>query len=197
LKTARYIKWKNLPWIQSVNLENHYIIGKSSKMIGLTLVLLGILTLQAFSIASGMNARVKRKDAYMYCFSSLKGSSINCSMFETDEEIFASLPFNVSINPVTRPSLDHYASFGTSSRIVELQLYNLASIPPAIFCLGNLSQLVIKDGNATIPEDISQLKFLTSLSILRMVRFTYRRQALKIIQQSFFFRRNPAQLQLL
>jgi hypothetical protein len=76
-------------------------------------------------------------------------------------------------------------------------LYNLASIPPAIFCLGNLSQLVIKDGNATIPEDISQLKFLTSLSILRMVRFTYRRQALKIIQQSFFFRRNPAQLQLL
>ena len=61
---------------------------------------------------------------YVYFFSFFQESSFDCSAFETEEQIFESLPFLVSIHPGTVPMLGTYALFDEELRIVEFQLYN-------------------------------------------------------------------------
>ncbi|CAF1660449.1 unnamed protein product, partial [Adineta ricciae] len=96
--------------------------------------------------------------------------TINGTVYTSDKQIIQSFPFPVSINPsqsLPSPPKFSYATVDTNRRVINLTLVNIPSIPPGLFCLGNLQELSIFDSpSVTIPSEIGRLS--TSLQSLTM-----------------------------
>jgi len=95
--------------------------------------------------------------------------SINGSVYTSDKQIIQSLPFHVAINPPQPlPAGSSYATVDTDSRVIELNLVNIGSIPAAVFCLSQLRVLSLQHTtDLSIPPEIIRLApSLISFTIL-------------------------------
>ena len=91
----------------------------------------------------------------------LQNCSINGSIYTSDRQVIRSFPFHVFINP-TEPQLlppnSNLAKVDTDARVIELMLFNIDTVPPALFCLSQLQVLsIFHSTQLTISPEILRL----------------------------------------
>ncbi|CAF1391224.1 unnamed protein product [Adineta steineri] len=101
--------------------------------------------------------------------------TINGSTYSSDREIIQSFPFTILINPPqpqSAPPTSSYVTVGIYSRVIELILVNIPSIPPALFCLNAMEKLsIFNSPNVVISSEISRLSLsLKSLIVSNISR---------------------------
>ncbi|CAF1053401.1 unnamed protein product [Adineta steineri] len=102
-------------------------------------------------------------------------SILDCTKFQRDYDIIKSLPFSVLISPHVATEKTH-AVMNNNNEITQLTIYKEKFIPLNVYCLKNLTSLIIHNTKfyefnlddqtiRTIPAEIGRL---TLLSILRI-----------------------------